>query len=656
MLGAGAVRPVARQSDLHDAASRECDRTTLNQRVVPEGVRFRTPGRAGVRRVRILGIDWRGFGISNLCARCGRPANEGDRFCAGCGAELTTACVHCGRSLPADAAYCTGCGKARSDQRADGAPTATDRRRISVLFVDLIDFTPYVERADPELVRELQNDFFATARQVIGQYGGVVEKYIGDAVMALFGAPVATETDAVRCVRAGLELQRVLSHYDDPARSLRFRVGVATGEAIVDVAAARDGGQAIVAGDVVNTASRLQSLAPAGGVLVCGITTPWPSRRSTAPRSRRSPCAGARRRPRCGWPSRRCAQPPGPRDRLDAAGQPHPRAGAAGQRPAPRLARGHTAAGDRARARRHRQEPAGARALPARRRLFDASIAWRTGRCPPFGENVTFAALADIVKAQAGILDTDTADTARERLDAALLDSSGRVEVARLSDPLGPLVGLPGPKLAADETESAWRRFVVALAAHRPTVLVFEDLHWADESMVRFVERLGASVRDVPLLLLCAARPELLEREPSWAGAIPGSVTITLPPLRDAEIATMYTHLFGQGDLPAGLLGPLVELADGNPLYAPEYTRMLVEQGALRPFDALTSARAADAGQRPRGHRQPGRPARGHRPRGAAGGRRGGDGVLAGRGRRGDGWPAGRRHRAVAAPRSSSVT
>src|SRR6185503_20343159 len=150
-------------------------------------------------------------------------------------------------------------------------------------------------------------------------------------------------------------------------------------------------------------------------------------------------------------------------------------------------------------------------------------------------------------------------------------------EVARLTDALSPLVGLPGSNLAADETESAWRRFVVALAAHRPTVLVFEDLHWADESMVRFVERLGASVRDVPLLLLCTARPELLEREPTWAGAVAGSVTITLPPLRDSEIATMYAHLLGKAAFTAGVLEPLIEFADGNPLYALAYTRMLAE-------------------------------------------------------------------------------
>jgi len=498
-------------------------------------------------------------------------------------------CVHCGRSLPTDAAFCSGCGKPRAEQRREGAP-ATDRRRISVLFVDLIDFTPYVERADPELVRQLQNDFFATARQVIGQYGGVVEKYIGDAVMALFGAPIATETDAVRCVRAGLELQRVLARYDDPARSLRFRVGVATGEAIVDVAAARDGGQAIVAGDVVNTASRLQSLAPAGGVLICGITyslvkssincaaqPPVTLRGRSTPTEVWLALAPMRRN----HPARETGSTPLV-NRTHELGLLVNALHRALREGTPQLVTvlGHAGIGKSRLVHELFQHA---------ERLYDESIAWRTGHCPPFGENVTYAALADIVKAQAGILDTDTADAARERLDTAILDLVGPLEVARLSDPLGPLVGLPASKLAADEIESAWRRFVVALAAHRPTVLVFEDLHWADDSMVRFVERLAASVRDVPLLLLCTARPELLEREPSWAGAVSGSVTITLPPLRDAEIATIYTHLFGAATFPSGLLDPLVELADGNPLYALEYTRMLVEQGALRPFDTLTS-------------------------------------------------------------------
>lgn len=481
-----------------------------------------------------------------------------------------------------------------------GAPAAPapleDRRRVSVLFVDLIDFTPYVEQSDPELVRATQTGFFSAARRVVGQYGGVVEKYIGDAVMALFGAPVATETDPLRCVRAGLELQRVLARFapaEDQRRrpdqrrdrggALRFRAGIATGEALVDVAAARDGGQAIVAGDVVNTASRLQSVAPPGGVLVCGNTygltktaIQYEEQAAVTLRGRSSPTQV--------WLALAPTQRQQPDREPDAA---------------PLIDREHELGLLVNALHRSMREQlpqlvtllgrAGIGKSRLVRELFrhtegliDVPLTWRTGRCPPFGENVTFAALADIVKAEAGILDTDTAGTAAQRLESAVAELVDPLEADRLTDALRPLVGLAGPKLPAEETESAWRRFLVALAARRPTVLVFEDLHWADDTMLRFVELLGSSARDVPLLLLCTARPELVDRDPSWASAIGGSLTITLPPLRDTGIATLYAHMFGRAAFSADLLSPLVEVADGNPLYAHEYVRMLIEQGALQ--------------------------------------------------------------------------
>jgi predicted ATPase/class 3 adenylate cyclase len=496
--------------------------------------------------------------------------------------------------------FCTGCGLSLADRSPTGRPTPSeDRRRISVLFVDLIDFTPYVESADPEMVREMQTGFFAAARRVIGQYGGVVEKYIGDAVMALFGAPVATETDAVRCVRAGLELQRVLARYapaaadEEGGRSGlfvgRFRVGIATGEALVDVAAARDGGQAIVAGDVVNTASRLQAVAPPGGVVVDGVT--YASTKAAISYEQQTPVTlRGRSSPTEVW----LALAPLQRTHPDREADGSPLVNRTHELGL--LVNGlHRALHDRVPQLVIVLGRAGIGKSRLVRELYlhseqllDAPVTWRTGRCPPFGENVTYAALADIVKAEAGILDTDSADTARERLDRTLRALVGEEEAARLSDALSPLVGLPGSKLGAEEAESAWRRFVVALANRQPTVLVFEDLHWADESMLRFVELLGASVRDVPLMLLCTARPELVERDPTWAGTITGSLTITLPPLRDPEIAKMYAHLLGQATFPPELLGPLVELADGNALYAHEYTRMLIEQGKLRPSEVFS--------------------------------------------------------------------
>lgn len=490
--------------------------------------------------------------------------------------------------LTADVAFCTYCGNAR--QPGTGTPAhLEDRRRVSVLFIDFVDWTPYAEHTDPEQVRSMQTSFFTAARRVIGQYGGVVEKYIGDAVMALFGAPVATENDALRCVRAGLELQRVLARFaPESTGAMRFRVGIATGEAIVDVTAARDGGQAILSGNVVNTAARLQALAPAGGVIVCG-TTYAATRRSIQYVAQLPAQLRGQSTPTEVWLALAPVQP-----------EPAER----GPEPIPLIGREHELgvlvnALHRALQDRLPQlvtvfGQAGIGKTRLVRELYEQGkelrgqpVVWRTGRCPPFGENVTFAALADIVKAEAGILDTDSADVAAERLTSVLRDLVGEVEAGRLAGALGPLVGLPRiapprSEEAAEEPESAWRRFVVALAAHRPTVLFFEDLHWADEPMRRCIELLGASVRDVPLLLLCTARPELIERDPSWAGTIAGSLAITLRPLRDNAVASIYGHLFGPPAFSADLLTPLVELADGNPLYAQEYVRMLIERGALR--------------------------------------------------------------------------
>jgi predicted ATPase/class 3 adenylate cyclase len=514
-----------------------------------------------------------------VCPRCGRVGALDDQFCGGCGTALAARCQQCGRLLGAEVAFCTGCGAPRA---ADLQAAATeDRRRVSVLFIDLIEFTPYTEQADPELVRGMQTTFYATARRVVRQHGGVVEKYIGDAVMALFGAPVATEADALRCVRAGLELQRVLATATaSGGGELRFRVGVATGEALVDLAAARNGGQAIVAGDVVNTASRLQSVAPPRGVLVCGRTRTltadairYAEQRPVVLRGRSAPTEV--------WLALSPARPPATvSDDPPLVEREHELSLLTGalhrvvrdRTPQLVMLLGQPGIGKSRLTRELQRHVA---------RMLDHPVTWRVGHCRPFGENVTYAALADIVAAEAGILDTDPAEVARARLSRAVGEVSADGSVELLTGALGPLVGLPGGNLPAGEAESAWRRYLLTLAARGPTVLVFEDLHWADEPMLRFVELLAATAREVPLLVLATARPELVDRDASWAGTITGSLTITLPPLRGAGIAALCAHLFGQATFTADLLQPLVELADGNPLYAQEYVRMLMEQGKV---------------------------------------------------------------------------
>lgn len=342
----------------------------------------------------------------------------------------------------------------------------------------MVGFTSFSELADPEQIHKVQREYFSTVRQVIHQYGGILEKYIGDAVMAIFGAPVATEDDALRAVRAGLEAQRVLSR-GDLRQLASFRVGIATGEALVDLSAVHDGGQAMASGDVVATAARMQTVAPDSGVLVCDVTASatqheieYVEQPSLTLRGRSTPrklflAVAARLHQRDRDESTPMVNREDERRMLTTALQRmvHDNRtqlitifGPAGIGKS-RLLRELARYGERRQGR---------------------NLRWRTGHCPPFGENVTYAALAEIVKAEVGILDTDDHDTTRSRLDQRLQAITTPQEAARLSDALGPLVGLPSTGLSAEEQEQAWRRFLVAMASAGPTVLVFEDMHWAD--------------------------------------------------------------------------------------------------------------------------------------------------------------------------------
>jgi class 3 adenylate cyclase/tetratricopeptide (TPR) repeat protein len=464
-----------------------------------------------------------------------------------------------------------------------------------VLFVDIVDFTTYAERADPEQARGIQQTYFATVRRLVHQYGGVVEKYIGDAVMALFGAPVATDNDALRCVRAGLEIQRNLARQPTgPHPPLGFRVGIATGEALVDLAAARDGGQAFVTGDVVNTASRLQGLAPSGGVVVDEST--WSATRhemeyvDQPPVTLRGRSAVSRI-----WLALR-ARPQrelGTAELTPMVDRDHERGmlvSALHRTVTERTSQLVTVFGPAGvgKSRLLRELARHAASLPGPR------VSWLVGQCPPFGENVTYAALADIVKSWVGVPEVVDVGALRDRLRQRL-GALSDPHAVRLTEALGPLIGVPGERLTSGETEAAWRRFLLTLAATGPTVLVFEDMHWADQAMLAFVEQLGAAARGVPLLVVATARPELRERHPAWTGTISGAMSISVPPMHDGDIDTLYSLLLGQATLPTAARAPLIEFADGNPLYAQEYARMLMDGGLLdAPAPRLDPAGATE--------------------------------------------------------------
>ena len=477
-----------------------------------------------------------------------------------------TVCSACGRAAPVDARFCPGCG-ARL-----GAAVAEERKVVSVVFVDLVGYTTTAERLDPEETRAFLAGYWAAAREEIERFGGTVEKYIGDAVVGLFGAPAAHEDDAERAVRAAVAI-RDRRH---EARESPLRVAVATGVALVSLDAAVERGEAMVVGDVVSTAARLQVAAPVDGVLVDEPT--YEATRDVV-RYRAVPPVAAKGKPDPvrAWKVVSILGLPGERPR----------------RGAEFVGRTVELALLRATLERVRRERAvqlvtvvGAPGI-GKSRLVDELAreaahsseppAWWQGRSLPYGDGVTFWALAEIVKAQAGILESDDVEEARQRvgrLVAGLVaDDEERLWVerhVRLLAGAAAREDLPGD--ARLESFAAWRRLVEAAAERQPLVLVFEDVHWADDSLLDFVQHLAEWGGRVPLLLVCTARPELLERRPSWGGGIANALTLSLGPLADDETAALLTELLGREPAPETLTR-----AGGNPLYAEQFARMLTE-------------------------------------------------------------------------------
>ncbi|MEJ3744715.1 adenylate/guanylate cyclase domain-containing protein [Actinomycetes bacterium KLBMP 9797] len=517
---------------------------------------------------------------ARACPHCGTPAAPEHRFCGQCGSGLDVRCPSCLSTVAPWSSFCTSCGTRIAEEiRGPGTPRE-ERRTITVLFVDLKGFTQMAESLDPEDLHSLQTDYFSAAREVIRRYGGVVEKYIGDAVMAVFGVPVETEHDGYRAVFAGLELQRELDDRPLAGRyRMRARVGVATGEALVDLRAARSGGQALVSGDVVATAARLQQHAPPGGVLVSAAT-----HRATAGSIRYADeplelTVAGKSRPVEAWLAQASARRP---LLVDDDGTP-----LVGRQSELDLV---MAALNRSVSERRAQlvSIVGAQGLGKSRlvrELFrkardsrDLFVRWRVGRCVPYGAGGTYDALAEIIKAEADVLDTDDPNTTRERLTAALADILPPAERERLTDLVAPLAGLPGRAVRPGEIEAAWRAALLAMARHLPTVLVVEDLHYADPALLRFLAELVEAGGDAPLFVLCTYWPELLDQQPSWPTTLPGVLSVSLARLRPTEMRSLLTTLLHQQELPDAYVDRLADITGGNPMYAVEYVRMLAER------------------------------------------------------------------------------
>ena len=433
---------------------------------------------------------------------------------------------------------------------------------------------------DPEDVEELLAPYHSRLRSELERYGGTVEKFIGDAVMALFGAPVAHEDDPERAVRAALAIRQFAIEDE-----LELRVGVTTGEVLVRLDAQPDAGEGMASGDVVNTAARLQSAAPVNGVLVDETT--YRATRPTVDYEEAEPVdAKGKAEPISVWEAVEARARFGPEVLDHVAGELVGREREVGAL---------VAALDRVRSERSPQllTLVGVPGIGKSRLLYELSrrvdaepglTTWRQGRCLAYGDGITFWALAEIVKAQAGILEADDDDTAVEKLRQAAEEIVDPADADWVAARLKPLAGIEDlSELGAGrgvEAFAAWRRFFEELAAQRPLVLVFEDLQWADDGLLDFVDDLVDWVTDVPLLVVCTARPELLARRPNWGGGKLNASTIALEPLSDDDTALLMSPLLERSVLPADVQQTLLERAGGNPLYAEQFAQLYVERGS----------------------------------------------------------------------------
>jgi class 3 adenylate cyclase len=436
---------------------------------------------------------------------------------------------------------------------------------VTVLFADLVGFTSRAEQLDPEDVRALLSPLYARLRAELERFGGTVEKFIGDAVMALFGAPVTHEDDAERAVRAALAIRDWVREEEQ----IQVRLAVNTGEALIMLGARPSEGEGMAAGDVVNTAARLQAAAPVNGVLV-GEGSFRETRAVIEYRAAPPVAAKGKREPVPVWEALAA------RARLEVDVPHQVRTALVGRKRELGVLREALA---RVRAERTPQlvTLVGVPGIGKSRLLYELSqiaeaepdlISWRQGRSLPYGEGVSFWALAEMVKAQAGILEDDPPDQAGAKLAQMTAGvMGGAADAGWVRRHLGSLAGLGsgGVPAGGDQNEvfAAWRLFFEALAERRPLVLVFEDLHWADDGLLDFVDYLTDWAGQVPLLVVGTARPELLVRRPGWGGGKPNALTLSLAPLSDDDTARLIGSLLGRPVLEAGQTDP--RPAGGNP-------------------------------------------------------------------------------------------
>jgi class 3 adenylate cyclase/tetratricopeptide (TPR) repeat protein len=478
-------------------------------------------------------------------------------------------CPNCGRESPEDFDFCPAC----SARLTPTAPAVEVRKKVTVIFCDITGSTALAEHLDPESLRSVQSRFFDAMREAIERHGGMIEKYIGDAVMAVFGIPQLHEDDALRAARAASDMREGLAALNkelegDPGVTIQVRIGANTGEVVAGDAAA---GGALVTGDAVIVAARLEQHAAPGDILLGDAT----------------------------YRLVHDAVEAEPVDPLELKGKKE-------RVPAWRLigVRGVTSSVSR---RLDSPMVGRARQLAQLQQAFDASVEDGAcqlftvlgsagigksrlveeflsgvgsdaevlrGRCLPYGEGITYFPVVEAIKQAAGLADFDLPDVVERKVCSVLEDDEHKELVCRH---VSQLMGI-AEATAGEETFWAIRRFFEVVARERPLVLVFDDIHWGEPTFLDLVEHIADWSRGSSILLVCVARSELLDLRPAWGGGKPNAATVSLEPLSDEQSQTLIANLLGSVDLPAEVAGRIIQTAEGNPLFVEQTLAMLIDE------------------------------------------------------------------------------
>jgi class 3 adenylate cyclase len=507
-----------------------------------------------------------------------------------CGTTLNAGCPNCGFVNQPGAKFCNDCGTVLASNGGSAAPatprvdgtspnessgSGSERKLVSILFADLVGFTPFAEERDAEDVRDTLTRYFDLARDVIERYGGTVEKFIGDAVMAVWGAPIAHEDDAERAVRAGLELVDAVTSL---GHGIQARAGILTGEAAVTIGATNQG---MVAGDLVNTASRLQSVAPPGTVLV-GEATQRATSKAIAFEPAGDQVLKGKQAPVAAWQALRIVAELGGRNRQQGLEPPF-----IGRADELRLIKDLFHATGREKKLRvvSVMGPAG---IGKSRLAWEFSkyldgliddVYWHSGRAPAYGEGISFWALGEMIRERCKLVENDDEATTRARIAETVVEwITDPEERAWIERSLLTLLGLESD-MAADQLFGAWRTFFERIAEKGTVALVFEDMHFADAGLLDFIDHLLEWSRGLPIYVVTLARPDLIERRPDWGAGKRNFVSLYLEPLPEEQMRELLAALVP--GMPEPAVAAIVGRADGIPLYAVETVRMLVAEGRL---------------------------------------------------------------------------